>query len=367
MSSSSAERVRIAELEALVERLQGRVDELEAAHATAVATLLGLEAIVARAPVCVVILDLAGVITDVNPRAEAVWARDRSALCGRRLADLVPPSRRLRVEVALAAAARGKLVRRASRILFGNPVADAHAPSHPMAGERLDLFPVATADGEVLRLVLSEDIRELRDERVLLANVNRDLLDLVRNDPLTGLWNRREYERLLSIEVARAARTRQPIAVAMIDVDDFKAYNDQLGHPAGDACLRAVATAIAEQLHRPGDMCARYGGEEFVVLLPRTDVVGARALAERMRAAVLALAIPHPTARVHAAVTVSIGAASVVPTPGFDGRALIESADRMLYLAKRRGRNQVAIHEMIPPRSRPVDGDERGGFAEGIA
>jgi diguanylate cyclase (GGDEF)-like protein len=129
----------------------------------------------------------------------------------------------------------------------------------------------------------------------------------------------------------------------MIDIDDFKAYNDNYGHVQGDSCLRRVAEALASALPRAGDLVARYGGEEFAVLLPATDARGAQRVAERLLAAVRALGIPHAHSPVCPRITVSMGGA----TSGADGidtpKALLLAADRALYAAKQRGKDRVCL------------------------
>src|SRR5579859_4005198 len=122
----------------------------------------------------------------------------------------------------------------------------------------------------------------------------RDFLeDLSLVDGLTGIGNRRRFDEFLLREWRRSRRGRAPLALVLLDVDNFKAFNDHYGHAAGDDCLREVAATIAMLVRRPGDLCARYGGEEFAAILPHTDLTGARTLAERIREAVLALEIPH--------------------------------------------------------------------------
>jgi diguanylate cyclase (GGDEF)-like protein len=159
-------------------------------------------------------------------------------------------------------------------------------------------------------------------------------------DALTGLPNRRRLAEVLSAEWSRALRPKTPLAVGMIDIDHFKGYNDHYGHPAGDRCLRLVATTLAGHV-RGTDHTARYGGEEFAVVLPDTDLVRARVVAERVRAAVEALDEPHAAAP-RGFVTVSIGVAAVVPTSTGSADELMRSADAHLYEAKRAGRNRVA-------------------------
>jgi diguanylate cyclase (GGDEF)-like protein len=142
------------------------------------------------------------------------------------------------------------------------------------------------------------------------------------------------------MEWRRARRDREPLSVVLIDVDQFKAYNDAYGHPAGDSALRRVAEVLSDATHRPGDMVARYGGEEFAVVLSQTGEGGAHVVAESLRARVESLAIPHRASDAAPVVTISLGVATIVPTDG-PAEALLASADGALYTAKREGRNLV--------------------------
>jgi len=158
-------------------------------------------------------------------------------------------------------------------------------------------------------------------------------------DGLTGIANRRYFNTMLSREFSRSQRHRQPLAVLMIDVDDFKAFNDHYGHQHGDACLQQVAQAIAKCMQRPGDIAARYGGEEFVCLLPDTDLEGAVKLAHDIQMAIAVLGMHHVQAQATDFVTVSMGGAAVIPDELTSGQQLLASADARLYRAKRSGRN----------------------------
>ena len=171
-----------------------------------------------------------------------------------------------------------------------------------------------------------------------LAEANTRLEELSLSDALTGIANRRHFDRRLEEEWRRCRRFGLPLAEVLLDVDLFKAYNDALGHPAGDECLRRVAGALSDRLRRAGDLVARYGGEEFVALLPGLSLADAYVAAEHLRTRVEALRIPHPSGK-DAIVTVSAGVASVVPGHGPASR-LTSAADAALYEAKRRGRNQ---------------------------
>ncbi|HZD51240.1 MAG TPA: diguanylate cyclase, partial [Silvibacterium sp.] len=159
-------------------------------------------------------------------------------------------------------------------------------------------------------------------------------------DGLTEIANRRRLDQVLEHEWRLANRTSSDISLLLIDVDHFKAYNDIYGHLAGDDCLRRIAKVISEMVSRPSDLVARYGGEEFAVVLPHTPGSGARQVAERMRAAVQAVGMPHER-NPHGIVTVSIGCATQTPELDSDPGGLIEAADNALYRAKAAGRNTV--------------------------
>lgn len=175
-----------------------------------------------------------------------------------------------------------------------------------------------------------------------LEQANQQLTLLARTDALTGLANRRVFMEALQVQCQTAHRERQPLAVLMIDVDFFKAYNDHHGHGAGDEALRQIAAVLAQRMRRPGDLVARYGGEEFVALLPQTSLEGAIGVAEAVRSAVAELALPHPGREdlAIAIATVSIGVAATQTGDEAPERVLAR-ADAALYAAKHSGRNRV--------------------------
>ncbi len=162
-------------------------------------------------------------------------------------------------------------------------------------------------------------------------------------DGLTGLANRRRFDAALEAEWRRGLREGQPVAVLMLDADRFKLFNDHYGHPAGDACLQAIAKAICGIPQRGNDLVARYGGEEFVILLPGIDAEGAYTVAEQVRRDVRTLNLPHVGSAV-GRVTISVGCASILPREDLNAAALVEASDRALYQAKQGGRNQSSIY-----------------------
>ena len=165
-------------------------------------------------------------------------------------------------------------------------------------------------------------------------------------DPLTGLPNRRKLDERLAHEWRRQRRARKPLSLLVIDIDHFKPFNDRHGHLAGDACLVRVATAMQHVLREEIDLLVRLGGEEFVALLPESGPQEAVAVAERVRAAVESLGMPHGASEVAPVVTVSVGWASTLPVTDERGAgALFGHADAALYRAKQLGRNRVVPAE----------------------
>jgi diguanylate cyclase (GGDEF)-like protein len=176
-----------------------------------------------------------------------------------------------------------------------------------------------------------------------LREANAELLELSAVDALTGLTNRRGFDSIFASEWIRAKRLHTPLAVLMMDIDHFKMRNDRYGHLAGDECLRRVAEVLASRRARAEDVVARYGGEEFALILPGSDLAGARGIAEEIRCAVAALAIPNEDAPTSPTVTISIGVASHIPSSDAEPRDLLAAADAALFRAKRLGRNRTAF------------------------
>lgn len=183
----------------------------------------------------------------------------------------------------------------------------------------------------------------LRRELHLRRQAETELKARAETDALTGLANRRKLDEVMRTEWLRAMRSGEPLALLMIDVDNFKAFNARHGHHGGDEALRNVALTIAGNIRRPGDFVARYGGEEFVVALPETELEGARVIAEKIRKGVQAL--PAYGGDVQP-ITVSIGITCTVVSTGDVLAALFSSADKALYAAKDNGRNQVQVREL---------------------
>lgn len=182
----------------------------------------------------------------------------------------------------------------------------------------------------------------------LKLKLQSDLLrEMAFIDGLTGLHNRRFFDERFNAELQRAQRNKSSLAIALIDVDFFKRYNDHYGHLSGDDCLRSVALALRTVLKRPGDIVCRFGGEEFACVLPETDEAGARAVAQALEQAVRALRVPHVLSEVCDLVTVSVGVAVGSPGPTCTTDSMLAQADIQLYRAKAQGRGQVCA-QLLP-------------------
>lgn len=202
-------------------------------------------------------------------------------------------------------------------------------------------FELQKEANERLEASVAERTQELQAAMEELANANQRLQALSTQDGLTGIRNRRYFDEKLEREWQRSLRNQESLALLLIDIDFFKAFNDKHGHLAGDECLKLVAQVIERSLTRPSDSVARYGGEEFAVILPETDIDGAVHVAETIRRAVEQKGVEVDNETLH--VTVSIGAAAQTPLPHQEQQMLIAVADQSLYLAKSAGRNRTHV------------------------
>ena len=208
--------------------------------------------------------------------------------------------------------------------------------------ERLDAVMLiagqlaVSLDNALLYASLEQKVAERTEA---LEAANRQLERLSATDALTGLANRRQLGVILAAEWQNASRRQVPLAIAMVDIDHFKSYNDRYGHGAGDRCLHSVASVLNHHV-RGEDTVARYGGEEFTIVLPAADADAAYTVAERVRTAVAAMNEPHADSE-FGVVSISVGVAAAIPTRDTTPEVLVERADAQLYEAKRGGRNRV--------------------------
>lgn len=211
----------------------------------------------------------------------------------------------------------------------------------PRIGRRrylaVDASPIYGSDGNIIAVVAT--LRDMTEEK----KAQIALEQLATRDGLTGLANRRCFDDTLQAEWQRALRQQQALSLLMVDVDNFKEYNDVHGHLGGDECLQRIARAVAGEM-RANDLVARYGGEEFAVILPNQSLKGSAIVAERIRCRVEQLHLPRQK-NGRQFVTVSIGAAMALPAPDSEPCQLVATADAALYRAKHMGRNRISLPE----------------------
>lgn len=223
--------------------------------------------------------------------------------------------------------------------IVGNLQRETEEEVNLFDGRWLQLRTRPTNEGRTL--VVATDVTRLKTTELALHSAADQLKHLVRTDSLTGLLNRRAFDETMETEIARSARASLPMSLLLIDVDRFKAYNDEYGHPAGDDALRLVAKHLRGALKRPADVAARYGGEEFAAILPDTDEDGAYLVAEAFRRSLAEAKLPHRGSE-RRFLTASVGVATYMPDNLHRSAAeLIQVADEALYSAKAAGRDRV--------------------------
>lgn len=280
----------------------------------------------------------------------------------------IDATRRKALMLAVAGLVVAMLLSAALANWLVKPIRRLAAVAQRVSEGELDERARITGTGEVQRLATAFNVMADRivgvmrglEERVAertqeLETVNARLAEQSTTDGLTGIPNRRRFDEVAAVEWQRAQRQKTMLAVGLVDVDFFKAYNDHHGHIAGDECLRALARALAGAVRVGGDFVARFGGEEFVVLIPGRDESEAIGALQRLRTIVQSLALPHGHSAVADVVTVSIGMAAAVPGPGDRFAELLGRADARLYRAKESGRNRVCFGD-DEPGAAPQDG-----------
>lgn len=210
----------------------------------------------------------------------------------------------------------------------------------PMA-QAVQVQPLSAGDRALVMITVADVSAMLRREGLLREQADK-LQSLSLTDELTGVANRRRLNLFLEEAVRRGQRSGQPFSLILIDIDHFKAYNDSLGHIAGDACLVGVAETLRQQVRRPGDLLARYGGEEFCIVLADDGAEAAFEIAEQLRASIESLRLPHPASTSADHLTISLGVATWTAERRLSPTGLLLKADRALFEAKQAGRNRVA-------------------------
>jgi diguanylate cyclase (GGDEF)-like protein len=280
------------------------------------------------------------------------WMKRHSGLtladvAGRQIEELFPEVSGSRLESSISDTLRFKLSSMLAPSLNPSLLPLYHKPTDRQRDQRMQqLIYISPLRHEhcACLIQIHDMTATMRRERRLRAQ-STQLIETSYQDPLTGVGNRRRFDQDLAQRFRQAKEKRRSIAMLMIDVDNFKAYNDHFGHQGGDTCLIQVAQTLRDGLRRDGDRVSRYGGEEFALLLADTDCQAACAVAERLRLAVEQLDFPHPTAPGIGRVSVSIGIAAMVPNDEQLCYILVAQADLALYSAKDAGRNRCMWYD----------------------
>ena len=217
--------------------------------------------------------------------------------------------------------------------------ADGHFVPVRLSGQSVEI------DGEQYIWSSVEDITERKQAEEELALLYKEVEQLSLLDGLTGISNRRMFDQTLDREWERAKRNKSPLSLIMLDIDFFKEYNDYYGHTQGDECLKQVAKTLREVSKRTIDLVGRYGGEEFVFILPETSETNARHFAEQCLSAIKQQKLPHIPSTIAEVITVSAGVCTFISFGETQSSALIECADKLLYQAKKNGRNRLEYQQ----------------------
>ncbi|MFP4687742.1 MAG: diguanylate cyclase [bacterium] len=302
-----------------------------------------LKATVETAHGAVITFDCRGSIEDVNPAAERIFGWGKQELRGKSIEIILPETFKLFQEYCEDRGAEFISQRREERAKKkGNQEFPVDVGTNGFETDTGVKY-VAIAIDKTEEVKYREKIEKLNKE---LAEKNNYLKKLSVIDSLTQLPNRRRFEEKLKDEWEHCLRDKKPISIIMMDIDSFKNYNDHYGHPAGDQCLKEIASVMDEVIKRSIDTVARYGGEEFAAILPETDLAGAEKLGEQIRRRIEEKGVEHEKSEASDVVTISVGVASMLPRPQMGAWLLVEKADQALYRAKETGRNRVETEQL---------------------
>lgn len=293
----------------------------------------------------ITITDLKGCIQVVSPAAKRMFGYEPEYehFVGSQLLDYIVPEERERARANLVNLYKGNYLGpseyhgiRQDQSIFNIEVNSGLIYGANGQPSRMVFMVRNVTERKQAEQQIQELVQQLEiEKKIAQSNAN--------TDGLTGLANRRFFDEMLSVEFLRLKRSGLPLSLIMLDVDRFKNFNDSYGHLAGDDCLRKIATTIKTIAGRSTDIAARFGGEEFIIVLTETDQNGAATLAERLRQAVEALAIPHSGSDIADYVTVSLGVATVFTNNLVSPDQIVALADEALYRAKQAGRNRISV------------------------
>lgn len=275
-----------------------------------------------------------GEITKINDAAEKMYGYKKEEIIGLDYKRFLPADEVIKSQEVITQVLKGTAQKQETKI--------QHRSGYEIDVE-LNAIPIIVGSKVEGVVGFIKDISEEKRNKKSLENANKYLKEISELDGLIGIKNRGFFEKEMKEQWDNALMNGRNLSLILLDVDLFKTYNDTYGHIIGDKCLKQVTEAVSKAIRKDWDTLCRYGGEEFIVILPETDCCDAYVIGERVRSSVESLEIPHIKSGASKFVTVSVGVSSAIPKEGENYEDLISRADEAMYMAKKNGRNKVAL------------------------
>jgi len=333
---------QLARIEAQKEQLEAQLEEMRLLETARMESEIRYRSLVSLSPQPIIV-QVAEELVFYNTSAMDLFGfYEESCMSGRAFHTFVVEEDRSRVKEWL-----DEIERRGGRSEPIECTLESHDPASDKRQVELHACCILYDDTEGVQMA----IQDVTEHKILTEK----LRTLSQKDGLTGVWNRRSFDQQVEAEIRRHVRSEKPLSLIMIDLDQFKKFNDNYGHHEGDSCLKGAADAMKRVCSRPADMVSRYGGEEFVILLPETEAPGAKHIASKLVEEVYALGIRHDHNRGHGVVTISCGVTSQIPGREATPAQFIEAADGALYFTKQNGGNGAYSDTEATESADPTD------------
>ncbi len=333
---------QLRRIEAQKAQLETQLEEMRQLEAARVESEIRYRSLVSLSPQPIIVQVAEELVFYNTSAMELFGFYEESCMSGRAFHTFVVEEDRQRVKTWLE-----QIERLGGRSEPIECTLESHDPASDKRQVELHACCILYDDTEGVQMA----IQDVTEHKAL----TEQLRTLSQKDGLTGVWNRRSFDDQVDTEIRRHIRSEKPLSLIMIDLDQFKKFNDNYGHHEGDSCLKGAADAMRRVCSRPADTVSRYGGEEFVILLPETDSAGAKHIASKLVAEVYALGIRHDHNRGHGVVTISCGVTSQIPGRDATPAQFIEAADGALYFSKQQGGNGAHLDSEVDASADSTD------------